>query len=595
MRAAVAALLVLLAPALASAQEGWPIGRATAPAGSRVVVALRAGELTVVTLTVPDDGPLVIPLPGPIEEADLRSVPLEVLTHLDDISAPELVGYVEMDPCSAGVGAAAETGHRGGGSGFGTEADPVVSPPVRVEGHAVTASLVLDRVAARDTAALETWIAAHHVGAPDDLRAQLRPHVEAAMAEGREAHLLVVTRAADASEPAAVQLVLRSERFEVPVGFLGGARDVVLVALTRFRRQRVVDGGDLLAETDVDVRADARRDLPALHATMLARRAEATPGVFLTETTRRAETCQNCSDAVDETMLATLGADRAFPRGFSRRWEMPDVDVASVEVEGATSEEIGRRVLRRMHPQIAFCFEQAVMHFPSLGGDAALRLSVSPDGAVSEASIEHDGWAEPVLTECMLRAGRRWTFPAAEAPSTVVARYAFTRGEEEGATRIGDWVLTRLRARLDGAAPETIVLEDAPPMRGGSEVRRADEGGPAVPDFHTRYVIRHPWSGPIACEAPERDRWIDPPSMEALTLPEAGALEAPLSVLIAPPPTPVAPPPTIAPPVAPAPAPAAPAGCACRGTGRSGGGPLLPALMATLAILALLNLRRRFG
>ena len=96
-----AAVLLLLAPSPVQAQEGWPIARATAP-GARTVVVLRTSELMVVTLTLPADGtPLVIPLPGPIEPADVRSVPLEVITELDALTAPALVGYVELDPCAS--------------------------------------------------------------------------------------------------------------------------------------------------------------------------------------------------------------------------------------------------------------------------------------------------------------------------------------------------------------------------------------------------------------------------------------------------------------------------------------------------------------
>ena len=83
----------------------------------------------------------------------------------------------------------------------------------------------------------------------------------------------------------------------------------------------------------------------------------------------------------------------------------------------------------------------------------------------------------------------------------------------------GDFVLTRLHARYgkDGA-PNDLVFKAAPAIVGGREER--DEHGRleerARPDsynnFQGRYVIRHSWTGPIACDNPQRGIWGGPPS-----------------------------------------------------------------------------------
>jgi MYXO-CTERM domain-containing protein len=81
-----------------------------------------------------------------------------------------------------------------------------------------------------------------------------------------------------------------------------------------------------------------------------------------------------------------------------------------------------------------------------------------------------------------------------------------------------DFVLTRLHARYgkDGA-PNDLVFRAAPAIVGGRE-ERDDQGKleeRARPDetnnFQGRYAIRHPWTGPIACENPIRGRWGGPP------------------------------------------------------------------------------------
>lgn len=78
--------------------------------------------------------------------------------------------------------------------------------------------------------------------------------------------------------------------------------------------------------------------------------------------------------------------------------------------------------------------------------------------------------------------------------------------------RAGDLVLTRFEQR--GGLPIDPVLVAAPPVVGGREVRDplgALEGGAHADSsnaFETRYVIRHPWRGPIACESPRRYVWL---------------------------------------------------------------------------------------
>jgi MYXO-CTERM domain-containing protein len=82
----------------------------------------------------------------------------------------------------------------------------------------------------------------------------------------------------------------------------------------------------------------------------------------------------------------------------------------------------------------------------------------------------------------------------------------------------GDFVLTRLHARYgkDGA-PNDLVFKAAQAIVGGREERddhgRLEER--ARPDsynnFQGRYIIRHSWTGPIACDNPRRGIWGGPP------------------------------------------------------------------------------------
>ena len=81
------------------------------------------------------------------------------------------------------------------------------------------------------------------------------------------------------------------------------------------------------------------------------------------------------------------------------------------------------------------------------------------------------------------------------------------------------FVLTRLHARYTKEAlGEDLVFKQADPITGGREVTIKDnelEHG-ATPasynNFQGRYAMRHPWTGPIACQNPKRGRWGGPPA-----------------------------------------------------------------------------------
>jgi len=82
----------------------------------------------------------------------------------------------------------------------------------------------------------------------------------------------------------------------------------------------------------------------------------------------------------------------------------------------------------------------------------------------------------------------------------------------------GGFVLTRLHARYGKAAlGDDLVFRAAPPILGGREARGA---GGAVEhgavrgeynNFQGRYAVRHPWTGPVACQEPHRGLWGGPP------------------------------------------------------------------------------------
>jgi uncharacterized protein (TIGR03382 family) len=130
-------------------------------------------------------------------------------------------------------------------------------------------------------------------------------------------------------------------------------------------------------------------------------------------------------------------------------------------------------------------------------------------------------------------------------PNSVVTEYVWSSGScdpcpgptlepEDIATFGGDvlattykdvdessFTLTRLHARYTKDVKDDLVFRAVQPIVGGTGVpdekggmEMAVTAGADDNMFQGRYVILHPWSGPIACESPERGQWGGPPGRD---------------------------------------------------------------------------------
>ncbi len=78
-------------------------------------------------------------------------------------------------------------------------------------------------------------------------------------------------------------------------------------------------------------------------------------------------------------------------------------------------------------------------------------------------------------------------------------------------------MLTRLHARYSRETlGDDLVFRPAPPVVGGREdtelpVQHTDARPATADAFQARYVIRHRWTGPVACSDPRYGVWGGPP------------------------------------------------------------------------------------
>jgi hypothetical protein len=85
------------------------------------------------------------------------------------------------------------------------------------------------------------------------------------------------------------------------------------------------------------------------------------------------------------------------------------------------------------------------------------------------------------------------------------------------------WVLTRLHTRYSKETlSEDLVFREAPPVLGGRanwDGSSGDAGAKVMQqggtnNFQGRYIIRHYWTGPVACQNPAYGQWGGPPGNE---------------------------------------------------------------------------------
>jgi hypothetical protein len=115
------------------------------------------------------------------------------------------------------------------------------------------------------------------------------------------------------------------------------------------------------------------------------------------------------------------------------------------------------------------------------------------------------------------------TLGADVLPSTAAALRGGHANSELAWQLPGEFVLTRLHARYGAESlGEDLVFRAAPPIVGGRESNGPDgrlEQGAQVTEgmstFQARYIVRHPWTGPIECEEPRRGVWGGPPAGHA--------------------------------------------------------------------------------
>jgi hypothetical protein len=93
---------------------------------------------------------------------------------------------------------------------------------------------------------------------------------------------------------------------------------------------------------------------------------------------------------------------------------------------------------------------------------------------------------------------------------------ALNASDDEDPQSVGGFTVTRLHMRYGKQAlGDDLFFRAAQPIEGGREGDAHGAKPSSINNFQARYIIRHPWSGPIDCPNPRRGVWGGPPGSMA--------------------------------------------------------------------------------
>ncbi len=429
-----------------------------------MVAMMRDGTRTVLSMQNNYQGPaskfaMVIPVPVVLQKDNVKTLKDEVFSRLDQLAAPRLVEYWEQDPCrqleapedegeSAAMAAAPGGARKSKGGGLG----------VKIEAQFDVGEYEIVILSAKDSSGLETWLKQNEYAIPSGAEEVLRPYVKDGMkffvAKINPEKVVFKNGQAKLSP---LRFHYDSEKFTLPVrlGLLNAKdkQDLIVHILAPSKRYEVANYKNVTIPTNIEVKEESKPRFGELYAALFDQTLEKNPGSVVTEYSWDAGTCDPCPvPALNRGELMSLGQDILdLPAGQS-------LTPGSTPAPAASALKLSDR----------------------------LKLGKSrvppPAGMADKISV-----AKPRRVPALRR-------------------------------RFRSFVLTRIHARYDKTSlKEDLVFREAKPITGGREVKRngrLEEGSTPASrnNFQARYIIRHPWKGPIECKNPVRGVWGGPPS-----------------------------------------------------------------------------------
>jgi MYXO-CTERM domain-containing protein len=406
-----------------------------------MVVLMRDGTRTVLSMQTnyrgqPEDFAMVVPVPVVLQQSDVRTLPDEIFDRVDRRAAPQLVEYWEQNPCDPWSGDMASP------EISATNAQPGGLPPSgggRAQGSVtVEAQFEVDEyqiviLSAKDSTALEKWLARENYAIPPGAEPLLRPYVQSGMKffvakvdakkvkfdQNGQAKLSPLRFHYDSPE---FSLPVRLGLINAPTG-VGAKQDLIIHILARNTRYELANYDNLTIPTNLDVEAGARDDFASFYASLFDHVLANNPRAIVTEYAAMAGFCQSLTGVCSEPdltaqELATLGAD-----------VLPTVDPMMMAWEFVLTRLHARYDATSLGEDLVFQQAPAIAggrELPQADGKLERGGAVQPEGWYNDFqaryAIRH-AWEGAVACDNPQRGvwGGPWSSIAAD-PTPVIAR-----------------------------------------------------------------------------------------------------------------------------------------------------------------------------
>ena len=290
-------------------------------ANATMVVLMREGTRTVLSMQNSYQGPaedfaMVVPVPQVLSEDNVKTLPREIFTRVDQLAAPRLVEYWEQDPCAVRLEYEEMSDRVVRGPPMPTAAPaPEDDTGVTVEAAFAVGEYDIVILSARDSSGLDTWLRREQYNIPEGAGEVLRPYVES----GTKFFVAKVdVERAEYVNGKAVLSPLRvhydSSEFSLPVrlGLLNsdGEQDLLVHVLSRNTRYEVANYENAFIPTNIRVLNEVRDRFAPFYDTLFSRAIAGDPNTVVTEYSWDASSCDPCpTTPLQPNELQTLGTD----------------------------------------------------------------------------------------------------------------------------------------------------------------------------------------------------------------------------------------------------------------------------------------------
>ncbi len=380
------------------------------------VVLMREGTRTVLSMQNNYQGPpenfaMVVPVPVVLQKENVKTLPRDVFSKIDQLDAPRLVEYWEQDPCGSGWDT--RTG-KGGGM-----ARPAPAPAgakhkaedlgVTIEAKFTVGEYEIVILSAKDSTGLDTWLKQESYKIPDGSEPYFRPYVQSgskffvARVDVKKVTFEKKENGQEMATLSPLRFHYDTETFSLPVrlGLVnsGGTQDLIVHILAKNQRYETANYPAVTIPTNLDVAENARSSFGAFYASLFDRTLEKNPKAVVTEYSWDATTCDPCpGPTLNGNDLATLGAD-ALPDA------KPPMKMQGPGGGGAPPQPMppSRPIRVRMPPGM-FGFTLTRLHAryskDTLGEDlvfkAAPPIAGGRENRSADGTLEHGAVSSPV-------------------------------------------------------------------------------------------------------------------------------------------------------------------------------------------------------